>query len=81
MLAEAADGNRTRVTHLGKVVRNHYATAACLVCERRDSNPHTEVLDPKSSVYTSFTTLARFELSRKGIEPLTHRLRVCCSTS
>ena len=25
---KAADGNRTRVTHLGKVVRNHYATAA-----------------------------------------------------
>ena len=59
--SEAADGNRTRVTHLGKVVRNHYATAACFffsACERRDSNPHTEVLDPKSSVYTNFTTLA-----------------------
>ena len=28
------------------------------VCERWDSNPHTEVLVPKTSVYTSFTTLA-----------------------
>ena len=29
------------------------------VCERRDSNPHTEVLVPKTSVYTNFTTLAK----------------------
>lgn len=27
-IKKAADGNRTRVNHLGKVVRNHYATAA-----------------------------------------------------
>ena len=37
-------------------------------CERRDSNPHTEVLVPKTSVYTNFTTLAK-----NGYEP--QRLR------
>ena len=29
----SGDGNRTRVTHLGKVVRNHYATAAKITLE------------------------------------------------
>ena len=28
------------------------------VCERRGSNPYAEALDPKSSVYANFTTLA-----------------------
>ena len=27
-------------------------------CERRESNPYAEALDPKSSVYANFTTLA-----------------------
>ena len=70
-------------------------------CERRDLNPYAEALDPKSSVYANFTTLADYRhgqkatspiyfvpfckaernMSDRGLEPRTHRLRVCCSTN
>ena len=34
------------------------------VCERRDLNPYAEALDPKSSVYANFTTLADYGKDR-----------------
>ena len=40
------------------------------VCERRDLNPYAEALDPKSSVYANFTTLAIYR----------HRRTVCLIT-
>lgn len=33
-------------------------------CERRDLNPYAEALDPKSSVYANFTTLADYGKDR-----------------
>ena len=58
----AENGIRTRDIHLGKVTRYHCAISANYnlkkLCERRDLNPYAEALDPKSSVYANFTTLA-----------------------
>lgn len=60
----AENGIRTRDIHLGKVARYHCAISAKILfitrqlCERRDLNPYAEALDPKSSVYANFTTLA-----------------------
>ena len=61
LLVRAENGIRTRDIHLGKVTRYHCAISAKQtkkLCERRDLNPYAEALDPKSSVYANFTTLA-----------------------
>ena len=41
--------------------------------------PRREALDPKSSVYTNFTTSAKVVVRPKGFEPLTYALEGHCS--